>query len=170
MSSQPLSFSCFSYSRSLILFCLTSLCSILSFFFSISLIPYFSHLPPLSHFYSCPLCHQSFSFVPSHTVFFHFLLFPMLHGEVLGNPSPSEEWPFDLCWLRLSCQQCSEVLVETSGVAKPNFSRWSPVPVQVSWGGWDDCAEVGCEAFPKLVPSPVLFKQLYWDIRAYILT
>lgn len=136
MSSQPPSFSWFSYSKSLILFCLTYFCSILTFFFSVSH-SYFPHLPPLSHFYSCPLWHQS-SFVPSHTVFFHFLLFPMLHREALENPSPSQEWPFGLCWLRLSCQQCSGVLVETSGVAKPNFSRWSPVPVQLTWGG---CAE-----------------------------
>lgn len=74
----------------------------------------------------------------SHYVF-HFLLFLMLHWEALENPSPSEDWSFGLCWL--SCQQCSEVLVETSGVAKPNFSRWSPVPGQLSWGGWSSCAE-----------------------------
>lgn len=118
------------------LFCLAYLCSILTSFFSFSLIPYFSHLPLLSHFCSCPLCHQSFSSVPSHTVFFHFLLFSMLHWEVSENPSPSQEWPLGLCWLWLSCQQCSEVLIETSGVVKPSFSRWSAVPVQLSWGGW----------------------------------
>lgn len=77
----------------------------------------------------------------SHTVFFHFLLFPMLHWEASENPSPSQQWPLGLCWLWLSCQQCSEVLIEASGVVKPNFSRWSTVPVQLSWGGWSGCAE-----------------------------
>lgn len=83
------SFSSFSYSKSHVLFCLTYLCSSLTFFFSVSLIPYFSYHPPLSHFCFCPLWHHSFSFVPSHTVFSIFSFSPCCTGRLWKTLFPS---------------------------------------------------------------------------------
>lgn len=157
MSSQPLT--------ELQLFCLVQVP--FTFFLSVPLLfpdllfLSFSHslfFIPSSPFLFLFLLVKCLSAVPSHTVFSHFLLCPMLHWGALENHSPYWEWSFALCWLWLCCHRCGEVLVETSGVVEPNSS---PDGAQ----RWYSCAEEGAvgvqriPAFPKLVYSPVLFVQ-----------
>lgn len=123
MSSQPLrlSFSCFSCSKSLVLFLLALLCSFLIFFFcSVSLVLHFPHLPPLSFSFSFLCVTASVPLSCSFSHFTHLLLCPMLHWGALENRYLYQELSFDLCWLWLFCHQSSEVLVGTRGEVEPN--------------------------------------------------